>query len=252
MEKGAAVAPDELSGPLHGQPIDLDSLVAACAAYDRTKREADGLNSYNRSLARFREMIGVRIHDDESLLRIDLSREVQVRVLIDLFLNPWGCRLPKWSSPDRARIVSEICGWWNGVTRDATDELALPDVTERLGDAENDLGDYEDLYEQLARRIAKGTADNARRPAAASKILYVLRPHFFIAWDRAIRRKLKATEGTGKEYVAFLEEAHCRARELVRGCGSEKALMERIGQPDCTVAEALNKYCWSESRPSQR
>jgi hypothetical protein len=97
--------------------------------------------------------------------------------------------------------------------------------------------------------MARGSAKHAGRPAAASKILYMLRPHFFLPWDELIRDKLVAADGTREQYVAFHTRARLRIAELIEDHGGEAALLAAIDQRNCTVVDAINKYCWSVSRP---
>ena len=245
------MADDGLRGPLLRKPIDSDRLREECANYDRpsAKRLTKGeLSSYNEALAHFREMLGIRVDDEESHLRIDLRSDLQVRVLIDVFLNPWGCRLPMWSAQSRKLVVSQIGGWWDDVIRSDAAKPTLPVPADRLGASQSDLSEYAPVYGELNKRMARGSAKHAGRPAAASKILYILRPHFFLPWDRLIRDKLEAAEGTGEQYVAFLGRARLRIGELLKRHGGEAPLLKEIGQRNCTVVEAINKYCWSVSR----
>ena len=121
-------------------------------------------------------------------------------------------------------------------------------MDERLAAAEGDLRRRTHAYEELATRLGQGSGADPRRPAAASKILYILRPHFFLPWDQAIREKLRAGAGTGKQYADFLALAQEQIVDLLGACGCEERLLADVDQRGSTVVEALNKYCWSASR----
>ncbi len=218
-----------------------------CAKYDREHP------TYNKSLSHFREVLGVRMQAEETLLQIDLSDAMQVRVMIDLFANPWGAKLPAWDSPDRDDGVATIREWWRRCRRCD----ALPAVTERLV-AADDVQHRVGPYGWLSNSIARPRLNRRLGPTAASKLAYVARPYFYIAWDVDIRAALGTRKGTADDYEAFLLTAQQRMRELLPGIersadaarlkDAERSFCISIGQPDCTLAEAINKYCWCKAR----
>jgi len=228
----------------YGEPKLLDTPISAevlgkrCAWYD--KKEP----SYNRSLAEYRTALRISVFDEESQRHLDLSAHGQSTLLIELLLNPWGCRLPKLESQHRATALDQVEAWWCGLDADV-----LPTVSDRLAADGTCLAQYAPVFRDLSERSVRvGGDSHTWGPVAASKTLYVLRPHFFLAWDTNIRKALGRPHGTAEDYVHFLEQARVRLNELAPDDESLKALQKEISQPSCTAAEMLNKYCWSMTR----
>ena len=147
------------------EPIDRDALAAKCEQYDREH------STYNRSLAHYREVIGVRVDRAQTQLNIDLRHELQAKLLIDLFLNPWGAKLPAWDSPDRKDGVLAITGWWAG--RDGA--AGLPEVSKGLAAPVIDIAAHVRPYHALCEASVRPRLGRRVGPTAASKIAYVLR-----------------------------------------------------------------------------
>lgn len=261
---------DKENPPLPEGPLLVKDLAAACLDYERDA------HNFTRAVHNFRQAVGIDVKVDETSLNIDLSRDEHCRHLISLFLNPWQCRLP---NPERremdqqrrelileryARTYAGLADWWRSFHE------MLPEVTERLVDASDDdlkrcvepfeeLCDVQVADEQLYKR-------KFYSEVAASKTLYILRPHFFIAWDDDTQKVLGFPSGgsCGRFYVRFLQRARGRMRELQELCeksGGLEALPELAANEAselgshiqsrwidniaaATVAELFNKYYW--------
>jgi hypothetical protein len=257
--------------PLPSGPLLIADLSAACLAY-----ELD-LHNYTKAVRNFREAIGIDPGLDESSLQIDLARDDHCRHLIDLFLNPWQCRLP---NPERretdlqkraqvleryARTYAGLADWWLG------SQESLPDPSLRLAAAsDDDMKRCNDLYEALCDVQVADEKEYKRKAfgeVAASKTLYILRPHLFIAWDDDTQKFLGFPDGggCGRFYVRFLQRARGRIWELRDECetrGASLAELPRIVAAEAsrldprvssrklddiansTVAELMNRYYW--------
>jgi len=234
------MSPFEYGEPkLLDEPISVKVLGQLCARYDRKAP------SYNRSLGEYRTAVGISVSDEASQLHLDFAAYGQPTLLIELFLNPWGCRLPKLDSRHRLTALRQVEGWWKGLSHDA-----LPTVADRLAMDRRDLSGYASLFGDLSKRNvrADGYPQHTWGPVAASKALYVLRPHYFLAWDTNIREALGRAEGSAEDYHHFLTKARERLGELAPDDEGLRALQSKISQPNCTAAEMLNKYCWARTR----
>ena len=85
-------------------------------------------------------------------------------------------------------------------------------------------------------------------PTAAAKILFVLRPKVFVAWDEPIRAGLHY-DGSGRSYVGFLirlREELLDLREQCRAFSFDlEDLPDAIGRPLSTPAQLLDEYYWA-------
>lgn len=242
--------------PFPEREITLSDLENACGTYD-------AVVSYARAVDNFRRSRGIYIKVDESQKLVDLGVEQHARDLIKLFLNPWQCRLPnpdkREHDPEKRRLIrerskrmcSELAAWWERYAE------RLPKVESRLCEAEDDeieacLEPFEALCDV---RIANEV--NYKRKyfgdVAASKTLYILRPHFFVPWDNAIQATLRYRD-CGRFYVRYLKRGRDRLIELdasfresgVPGSGLDRLLSHELaGQQSCTAAELLNKFYWA-------
>ena len=209
------------------EPISAEVLGKRCAWYD--KKEP----SYNRSLAEYRTALGISVSDEESQLHLDLSAYGQSTLLIQLFLNPWGCRLPKLDSRHRMTALHQVEEWWSTIGR-----AALPDVFDRLAtDPSRDLSEFALSFKDLSERNVRvdGADRHSWGPVAAAKTLYVLRPHFFLAWDSNIREALGRPDGSAEDYQHFLEKALERLGELAPDDESLRALQNAYSAPSRTL-----------------
>lgn len=257
--------------PLPAGPLELKDLAAACVEYELDR------HNFTQAVHNFREAIGVGASLDESCSEIDLARDDHCRHLINLFLNPWQCRLPNPEKRETdlrkraqtleryARTYPGLADWWLNFS-----EL-LPDPSMRLAAASDaDLRRCNDLYEELCD-VQIADEETYRRKAfgevAASKTLYILRPHFFIAWDDDTQKFLGFPDGggCGRFYVRFLQRARGRIEELAGECLERGEDLDELsglvakearGLGDLldargigniagsTVAELFNRYYW--------
>ena len=124
------------------------------------------------------------------------------------------------------------------------------------------LEDYAPVYDSLAKKVAcyremgpgrPGLSEPKRHavsfgPTAAAKILFVLRPRVFVAWDEPIRAGLRY-DGSGRSYVEFLlrlREELLELQEQCRSFGLELTdLPGAIGRPLSTPAQLMDEYYWA-------
>jgi hypothetical protein len=85
-------------------------------------------------------------------------------------------------------------------------------------------------------------------PTAAAKILFVLRPKVFVAWDEPIRAGIRS-DGSGRSYVAFLVRLREELLDLQEQChGFDLELADlpaAVGRPLSTPAQLLDEYYWA-------
>ena len=86
-------------------------------------------------------------------------------------------------------------------------------------------------------------------PTAAAKILFVLRPRVFVAWDEPIRAGLRY-DGSGRSYTDFLLRLREELLELQEQCRAFSLdledLPDAIGRPLSTPAQLLDEYYWAK------
>lgn len=108
------------------------------------------------------------------------------------------------------------------------------------------LDQFEKLFDQLSGLRAQ---DGGRRfgPTAASKTLFALRPHAFVAWDAAIRQGFEG-DGSGASYVRFLKGVRHQLRAIAEQCSRQGVdpddLTKRLGRPDSTAPQFIGEYYW--------
>ena len=256
--------------PLPHGPLQIKDLASACLDYERDS------HNYTRAVHNFRKAVGIDVGDVETFRKVDLSRDEHCRHLINLFLNPWQCRLPnpekRETDLERRELILEryartypgLADWWHGFGE------ILPAASERLVDAsDDDLKQCVEAFEELCD-VQVADEQRYRRKSygevAASKTLYILRPHFFIAWDDDTQAAFGFPSGgsCGRFYVRFLKRARGRMQELRELCetsGGLEALPELVADEArtlgghiesrwieniaaSTVAELLNRYYW--------
>lgn len=132
------------------------------------------------------------------------------------FANRWACRIPKKGG------TSMMIGEWYRKSRTGLDELGR---LENL--SENDLNRI-----KLCFSVLCNIKTNNRRvgPTAASKMLHVIKPHVFVAWDNEIAKKYGCdADETG--YVKFLTKMK-KFNDLIEGWNPREAklLDSKLGE----------------------
>jgi len=237
-------------------PIKRERLEQACRDYDR-------IEDYKRALNNFRKARGISSPDAQSEVDIDLSDEQQLKELVALLLNKWQCSLPnpesKYARPkNRDRVLKRfekmthgLHDWWQRY------EEMLPGCDARLHTAEDAaIEECLELFDALCDVRVADEEKYKRKysDVAASRTLYVMRPHFFVPWDSAIQDHLWYGGGCGHFYVRYLKRVRERLKELdeefkVKGSGEPGSglawlLNEIPGQQSCTPVELMSKYYW--------
>ena len=115
------------------------------------------------------------------------------------------------------------------------------------------LEEFAEIFDHLSSLPAREAVRNGHSysisfgPTAASKTLFALRPHVFLAWDEAIRQGLDH-DGSGPSYVQFLKDARHQLGCLAEQCSLRKieleALPERLHRSESTLAQLIGEYYW--------
>jgi hypothetical protein len=230
--------------------VNLGELALTCFAY--------GAMNADDSLAQFERRVDGRP---------DLWNQEHRQALLH-WLNQWQCRQFSLAYHDLAS--DGLLEWhreFGGVLPPVRDHLwQVPEAT---------LEDYAEMFDALAKKVAcyrdSGRAAPAgapgaapipgeaatpivRRltvtfgPTAAAKILFVLRPRVFVAWDEPIRAQLHA-DGSGRSYADFLLRLREELLYLQEQCHAFDLDLEELpaamGRPLSTPAQLLDEYYWA-------
>ena len=203
------------------EPISLGSLAYACNVYD-------AMTDFGSSLGEFR----LRVDGNP-----DLDEKDHRQALLT-WLNAWGCRIALNS---HVLLSNKLAAWYKvAIGR-------LPDPTDRLVTIDSPaLDKFEELFDELSGLRAQ---DGGRRfgPTAASKTLFALRPHVFVAWDELIRREL-VPDASGASYIEFLKGVRNNLKQITLQCSAHgidlDGLPERLGRPESTAPQLVGEYCW--------
>jgi hypothetical protein len=230
--------------------VNLGELALTCFAY--------GAMNYDDSLGQFERRVGGEV---------DLANEEHRMALLHL-LNQSQCRQFSLAYHDLAS--AELLAWCREF------DSTLPPRRNHLWEVpEATVEQYAAVFGCLAKKLAGyrdstrvtgGRKDGAAQagrdagfaggkqsavsfgPTAAAKILFVLRPKVFVAWDEPMRAGLRY-DGSGHSYVHFLIrlreellelEGQCRAFDL-----ELTDLPEALGRPLSTPAQLMDEYYWA-------
>lgn len=227
-----------------------EALRAAHYEYERTPHFTACLNKLRR-----------RVHGigpGEALPSLDLDIPVPCPDLI-LWLNCWGCHIPEHTPENYETAAKGFADWWgvfhgrlpSGGVR-LTSEGGLTAWGERL-ELELNMEREKTMavaFDRLRDTLVKDNAAAQRRfgKVATSKILYVLRPHAYLAWDNPIMRALGFRDD-GASYLRYVQQA---CSDLVQGVrnstGDDPSLEELEDETGCTALELINKYYWVYTR----
>lgn len=175
--------------------------------------------------------------------RMDLRRHEHRRALL-VWLNKWGCRQ---FTVDQHDLASDQIRSWH-----EQHLFALPsDDLDLWRSTDADLENAELPYRDLAKRIACVRGSNSFRvsfgPVGAAKILFAIRPRFFLPWDAAIRERLNY-DGSPSSYVSFLRDTRRILHDLASACEdngfSLSDLPTQLGRPQDTLPKLVDKFYW--------
>lgn len=167
-------------------------------------------------------------------LNLDINPAKAYAYLIR-FLELWGVR--------RA-AVNILPEELSSKIRDIRSELAKLS----LDILEADLEELNPIIKHVFQHISSVKGVGA---TSASKILHLLKPKFFIMWDREIAEKY-GVEMCSSGYVEFLKKCQFILKKLLteyRKLGIEKPeswLTEKYGKP---LTKLLDEYNWLSTRP---
>ena len=171
------------------------------------------------------------------------------------FLNRWGCHIPKSTPANYMTATASFSVWRSefegllpGTGAHLTTRAALESWRDQV---EIELGKNRSVsmvgaFDALRDSLVADQYEYRRRfsHVATSKILYVLRPHLYLAWDNSIRRALKHRDD-GESYFRFVLAAVETLIETdAQRASSEQSLADLQLETGCTALELLNKYYW--------
>ena len=177
---------------------------------------------YNNGRDRYNDSYRAVSGDDFRRNLIERGSETDVRELVD-FLNQWRCRLPheriptilKSSIPEAVAYLKPMAGL-------------------TLGD--DDVND--DTFRAMEMAFDRLIADKGIAATAASKILGVLNPEFFVAWDVPIQQAIYGRQKCdGRSYAAFMRNMQQSAQTVLAD-----AAMHEIENPAVSISQAINRH----------
>ncbi len=207
--------------------MNLGELALVCYAY--------GAMTYDDALAQFTR----RVEGEPDLLRKDH------RLALLHWLNQLQCRQFPPGYHDLAS--AGLLEWYQ-----ESDEYLPPKDKHLWQMSETNVDSYAPLFDVLSKKVAcyRNLGPNRRTavtfgPTAAARILFVLRPKVFVAWDEPIRAGLHF-DGSGRSYLDFLirlRDELLELREQCRGFGiSLLDVPAAIGRPLSTPAQLIDEY----------
>jgi len=163
--------------------------------------------------------------DSKDAPALDLSRHDHREAALT-WLNSWACRIP------RGPLFGEgVATWWK--------RSRLPEVPRLVEVSDADIVAIAEAFGKLS------ALDLGRRtlgPTAAAKLLYALRPHGIVPWDKEIAMQLHGA----RDPAAFAAHQHLTrrwARALVQGtCVAEEDLPAYVGRDGVSLAKLLDEY----------
>lgn len=209
--------------------ISLGALAYACNVYD-------AMTDFGSSFCDLQRRVNAKPDLDDPNHRLDLLK----------WLNAWGCR--HLALTCHGHVSKELAGWYT-FARDR-----LPGAADRLADMNDGvLEEFAELFDHLSSLPTREGERNGRRfpisfgPTAASKTLFALRPHAFLAWDAAIRKGF-AADGSGASFVRFLKGVRRELREITEQCSLQGFGLEdlpgRLRRPESTAPQLVGEYYW--------
>lgn len=233
------------------ESLSIRGLGDAHSEYER------GRPHFTRCLGDLRDLCGGDRDSRHADGLLDLDPPEPCPQLIH-FLNCWGCHIPK-NTPREYKTATDGFRRWH-------DEFGgrLPSMGRRLRSAD-DLRLWRDeveaelaggsstsfagAFDALRDALVADRAGYRRRfsHVAASKILYVLRPHLFLAWDNRIRGNRFRSDGDS--YLRYVVEACTALLPLAEPPGDGRQSLQQLQERNgCTALEFVNKYYWISSR----
>lgn len=174
--------------------------------------------------------------------RVDLSRRDHRQALL-VWLNKWGCR--QFSVNQHEGASDQILSWHEQHSK----SLPSNDVDLWLA-TDDQLDVVATAYGDLAQRIAcvrKNSCEVTIGPVGAAKILFAIRPRFFLPWDTPIRQCL-GYDGSAASYLAFLRDMRTTLVQLASECEqhgfSLSDLPRRLDRPQDTLPKLVDKFLW--------
>lgn len=160
------------------------------------------------------------------------------------FLNQWKCRLPSDSDRFLADVLMELGSYEEGLFDSAIEAKFLDDS---VFDATETAFDLLTTVKHIG-------------PTAASKILGVLYPRFFVMWDTDIREAYSdRSNARGREFAIFMKEMRNSAIAIMADsqrldiADPSLAISKQIHQyPPFTLAKYINDYVWLTVTKSER
>ncbi len=194
------------------------------------------LTDFDRSLEDFRKDVAKQPDLLNAEHRANLLR----------WLNQWGCR--QFALEHHQVASCNILDWYN------EHRNSLPSETRSLLQlSKEEIEALRNAYSDLTQKIAsyritkKGNQEIRIGPTGASKVLFAILPEACVAWDEAMRKRLKY-DGSPDSYIRFLERIKLDMKNLHDACREQgirsKDLPGKLDRPSATLAQLCGEYYW--------
>lgn len=215
-----------------GIAMNLTELAFACYIYKR-------MTNYDKSYQSFLR---------ETSPQLDLNCKDH-RMSLLKWLNAWGCRQFKKKYHEHAS--EQIREWYqsNGAQLFAHKETLLALTASELAEVQRV---YDDLFSRNISERKKKNSDEYEwvkvGPTGTAKILYALRPNALIPWDIPMRKRFNLSEGSGKDYISYLEIVKSHIQELEQECQKQgfdiTDLPARLDRVSSSIVKMIDEYFW--------
>lgn len=156
------------------------------------------------------------------------------------FLNAWKCRLKKENAViELEKKLKEINQKYKKLVGKVL-ESYIRGADESTDSIITDI--FETLKETRIKLEGKKVTERKFGPTAASKIMHILNPHFFVMWDSNIRKAYNKTESSD-DYLDFLNAMADVARKVIPYYSD---LNNTYYQGKKTLSKLLDEYMYSK------
>lgn len=180
---------------------------------------------------------------EETQNNLDLSK-CEHREKILEWLNDWGIRYLAKACHKKAS--QQLKRWHENYG------VKLFDKDKNLWDLnDKDLNVANEAYQQLLQCKMSYRAKNQKErrisfgDTAAAKILSVIRPNAFVAWDKEIRKEYVGTHGS---YAYFLRRIKSEAAGLKKECEKNgfklEDLPQKLNREDSNIPKLIDECNW--------
>ena len=162
-----------------------------------------------------------------------------VKEIVVPFLNKWQCRLPYDCAQGLTDALQSMESWLRPLRGFSIDMVDLNDSTKLKSDDRRIFMHIEDIFDVI-RKVKAGRRSVAF--TAASKILHMAIPEFFVMCDKSIRNRY-GCEGNGAGYANFMFRMNFLAQDLIlQADGQKKRILNCSRWKERTFARLIDNY----------